>query len=196
MCARYPGVIKQILTHHAYTALYLLPPTDRPVTLSAFRSTIREDDQGTAPQENHTMVNMMTAGEFVNVKAIIYAWQAQFCHHGCVLSLLCACWIAYPGGAMVHLCASFAADDHSADPWCVHLCSRCAGSPNVVFEQYCGVAGLSTSKSLAPKDQLATLTTTGLKMQRTSSTATPTLHIRIQVCCHTYVSWFVLCIFV
>jgi hypothetical protein len=62
VCARYPGVIKQILTHHAYTALYLLPATDRPVTLSAFRSTIRENDQGTAPQENHTMVNMMTAG--------------------------------------------------------------------------------------------------------------------------------------
>ena len=24
---------------------------------------------------------------------------------------------AFAGGAMVHLCASFAADDHSADPW-------------------------------------------------------------------------------
>jgi hypothetical protein len=66
VCARYPGVIKQILTHHAYTALYLLPSTDRPVTLSAFRSTIREHDQNTAPQENHTMVNMMTAGAFAH----------------------------------------------------------------------------------------------------------------------------------
>ena len=49
-------MIKQILTHHAYTALYLLPPSDRPATLSAFRATIREDDQGTAPQENQAMV--------------------------------------------------------------------------------------------------------------------------------------------
>ena len=122
-------MIKQILTHHAYTALYLLPPSDQPVTLSvrhksplivwspcsvhacpepvlanavfhkdvliegrgcfslqAFRSTIRDEDGGSAPQENHAMVNMMTAG-----------------------------------GAMVHLCASFAADDHSADPWSFYI---------------------------------------------------------------------------
>ena len=25
------------------------------------------------------------------------------------------------GGAMVHLCASFAADDHSADPWSFYI---------------------------------------------------------------------------
>ena len=103
-------MIKQILTHHAYTALYLLPAADRPVTLSAFRSTIREDDQGTAPQENHTMVNMMTAG--------MLAYTESKDGSDCVHVIQCHVGL-FAGGAMVHLCASFAADDHSADPWCV-----------------------------------------------------------------------------
>ena len=89
VCARYPGVIKQILTHHAYTALYLLPPTDRPVTLSAFRSTIRDDDKGTAPQENHTMVNLMTAGACI----VLYMWnEFIYSHLACLQVVLwCTC---------------------------------------------------------------------------------------------------------
>jgi len=56
VCARLPGIIKQIGTHHAYTALYLLG--EAPHKVSAFRSMIREDDMGTAPQENLAMINM------------------------------------------------------------------------------------------------------------------------------------------
>lgn len=55
--ARYPGVIRQILTHHSYTMLYL---AGQPQSISCFSSTIN----GTiAPQENVAMVNMkMTSG--------------------------------------------------------------------------------------------------------------------------------------
>ena len=50
--ARYPGVIRQILTHHAYTTLYL---AGAPRSISCFSTTIN----GTiAPQENVAMVNM------------------------------------------------------------------------------------------------------------------------------------------
>ena len=50
--ARYPGVIRQILTHHAYTMLYL---AGQPQSISCFNTTIN----GTiAPQENVAMVNM------------------------------------------------------------------------------------------------------------------------------------------
>lgn len=50
--ARYPGVIRQILTHHAYTMLYLMGP---PESISCFNSTI---NGRIAPQENVAMVNM------------------------------------------------------------------------------------------------------------------------------------------
>jgi predicted dehydrogenase len=74
--ARYPGVIRQILTHHAYTTLYLAGQAQ---SVSCFRSTIN----GTiAPQENVAMVNMKMKS-----------------------------------GALSHLCASFANDDQSGDPW-------------------------------------------------------------------------------
>lgn len=74
--AKYPGVIRQILTHHAYTAIYL---AGLPQSISCFRTTIN----GTiAPQENVAMVNMKMKS-----------------------------------GALSHLCASFANDDHAGDPW-------------------------------------------------------------------------------
>jgi predicted dehydrogenase len=74
--ARYPGVIRQILTHHAYMTLYL---AGEPESLSALKTTIND---GTVPQENLAMVTMKMKS-----------------------------------GALSHLCASFAADDHAGDPW-------------------------------------------------------------------------------
>lgn len=73
---RYPGVIRQILTHHAYMTLYL---AGEPASLSALKSTLND---GTVPQENLAMVTMKMKS-----------------------------------GALAHLCASFASDDHSGDPW-------------------------------------------------------------------------------
>ena len=73
---RYPGVIRQILTHHAYITLYL---SGQPESLSALKSTLND---GTVPQENLAMVIMKMKS-----------------------------------GALSHLCASFASDDHSGDPW-------------------------------------------------------------------------------
>lgn len=74
--ARYPGVIRQILTHHSYTMLYL---AGAPKTVSCMRHTV---DDTLAPQENVAMANI----------------QMQ-------------------DGTLSHLCASFANDDHSGDPW-------------------------------------------------------------------------------
>ncbi|MDP4679993.1 MAG: Gfo/Idh/MocA family oxidoreductase [Cyclobacteriaceae bacterium] len=50
--ARYPGVIRQILTHHSYTMLYL---AGRPKTISCLKHTV---DATIAPQENVAMANM------------------------------------------------------------------------------------------------------------------------------------------
>ncbi|MFY0654852.1 MAG: Gfo/Idh/MocA family oxidoreductase [Cyclobacteriaceae bacterium] len=50
--ARYPGVIRQILTHHSYTMLYL---AGRPKTISCLKHTV---DDTLAPQENVAMANM------------------------------------------------------------------------------------------------------------------------------------------
>jgi predicted dehydrogenase len=52
VAARYPGVIRQILTHHAYCTLYLV---GEPVKLSCMKATIND---GTVPQENIAMVTM------------------------------------------------------------------------------------------------------------------------------------------
>lgn len=49
--ARYPGVIRQILTHHSYTMLYLAGPPD---TVSCLKYT---SDPTLAPQENVAMAN-------------------------------------------------------------------------------------------------------------------------------------------
>ena len=74
--ARYPGVIRQIMTHHAYTMLYL---AGQPKSISCFKHTV---DTTIAPQENVAMAIMkMTSG------------------------------------TLSHLCASFANDEHSGDPW-------------------------------------------------------------------------------
>ncbi len=50
--ARYPGVIRQILTHHSYTMLYL---AGEPKTVSCFMNTV---DDTLAPQENVAMANI------------------------------------------------------------------------------------------------------------------------------------------
>ena len=50
--ARYPGVIRQILTHHSYTMLYL---AGRPKTISCLKHTV---DDTLAPQENVAMANI------------------------------------------------------------------------------------------------------------------------------------------
>jgi predicted dehydrogenase len=50
--ARYPGVIRQILTHHSYTMLYL---AGEPKTISCLMNTV---DATIAPQENIAMANI------------------------------------------------------------------------------------------------------------------------------------------
>lgn len=74
--ARYPGVIRQILTHNCYTMLYLV---GKPLTVSCLSHTINAK---LAPQENLAMAN-----------------------------------VKMENGAMSHLSASFANDDHAGDPW-------------------------------------------------------------------------------
>ncbi len=74
--ARYPGVIRQILTHHSYTLLYL---AGAPKMVSCFRHTV---NASLAPQENVAMAN-----------------------------------VHMQSGALGHLSASFANDDHAGDPW-------------------------------------------------------------------------------
>jgi predicted dehydrogenase len=78
VAARYPGVIRQIMTHHAYILLYL---AGRPVSVSAMKATLHYQ---TISQEDIAMVTLRLQS-----------------------------------GALAHFCASFAADDHSADPWTV-----------------------------------------------------------------------------
>lgn len=75
---RYPGVVRQILTHHSYILLYLV---GKPAELCAMKSTLHYKDY---PEEDIAMVQMRL-------------------HNG----------------ALAHFCASFAADDHAADPWTV-----------------------------------------------------------------------------
>jgi predicted dehydrogenase len=75
---RYPGVVRQILTHHSYILLYLV---GKPVELCAMKATLHYAEY---PEEDIAMVQMRL-------------------HNG----------------ALAHFCASFAADDHAADPWTV-----------------------------------------------------------------------------
>jgi predicted dehydrogenase len=75
---RYPGVVRQILTHHSYIMLYLV---GRPVEVCAMKATLHYKEY---PEEDIAMVQMRLAN-----------------------------------GALAHFCASFAADDHAADPWTV-----------------------------------------------------------------------------
>lgn len=53
VAARYPGVIRQIMTHHAYTSLYLMG--EAPHTVSAMKATIND---GSVSQENLAMLMM------------------------------------------------------------------------------------------------------------------------------------------
>ncbi len=78
VAARYPGVVRQILTHHSYILLFL---GGRPRRLSALKACLHYER---ITQEDIAIVNL----EMEN-------------------------------GALAHLCASFAADDHSSDPWTV-----------------------------------------------------------------------------
>lgn len=75
---RYPGVVRQILTHHSYILLYLV---GKPVELCAMKATLHYQEYA---EEDIAMVQMRLAN-----------------------------------GALAHFCASFAADDHAADPWTV-----------------------------------------------------------------------------
>lgn len=75
---RYPGVVRQILTHHSYILLYLV---GKPVELCAMKATLHYKEY---KEEDIAMVQMRL-------------------HNG----------------ALAHFCASFAADDHAADPWTV-----------------------------------------------------------------------------
>jgi predicted dehydrogenase len=75
---RYPGVVRQILTHHSYILLYLV---GKPVELCAMKATLHYKEYA---EEDIAMVQMRL-------------------HNG----------------ALAHFCASFAADDHAAEPWTV-----------------------------------------------------------------------------
>ncbi len=75
---RYPGVVRQILTHHSYILLYLV---GQPVDLCAMKATLHYKEYS---EEDIAMVQMRMKN-----------------------------------GALAHFCASFAADDHAADPWTV-----------------------------------------------------------------------------
>ena len=78
VASRYPGVVRQILTHHSYILLYLV---GKPVELCALKATLHYKEYA---EEDIAMVQMRLAN-----------------------------------GALAHFCASFAADDHAADPWTV-----------------------------------------------------------------------------
>jgi predicted dehydrogenase len=78
VASRYPGVVRQILTHHSYILLYLV---GKPVELCAMKATLHYKQY---TEEDIAMVQMRL-------------------HNG----------------ALAHFCASFAADDHAADPWTV-----------------------------------------------------------------------------
>lgn len=52
VAARYPGVVRQILTHHSYILLYL---AGKPLSVSAMKATIND---GSVPQENLAMANL------------------------------------------------------------------------------------------------------------------------------------------
>jgi predicted dehydrogenase len=76
IAARYPGVIQQIMTHHAYILLYL---AGRPVRLSGMKASLHYEK---LTREDIAFVNLELAS-----------------------------------GALAHFVASFAADDHTSDPW-------------------------------------------------------------------------------
>ena len=80
VAAKYPGVLRQIVTHHFYSLLYLL---GRPMCVTALASETR------SPQEKLDREDQV------------------------------ALLLKMPGGALVNMFASFAADDQTSDPWTV-----------------------------------------------------------------------------
>ena len=56
------------------------------------------------------------------------------------------------GGAMVHLCASFAADDHSADPWSFYI---------KVIGAHCHCHGLPRTAPTLATSRMVVLTESG-----------------------------------
>lgn len=76
VAARYPGVIRQIMTHHAYVLLFLGAV---PTHAAAMKATVND---GSVPQENLAVATLQLRGS-----------------------------------GIAQLQASFAADDHSGDPW-------------------------------------------------------------------------------
>jgi predicted dehydrogenase len=78
VASRYPGVVRQILTHHSYILLYLV---GKPKKICAMKATRHYKEY---KEEDIAMVQMQMEN-----------------------------------GALAHFCASFAADDHAADPWTV-----------------------------------------------------------------------------
>lgn len=78
VAARFPGVVRQILTHNSYILLYL---SGKPKRLCAMKATLHYEK---ISQEDIAMVQL-----------------------------------EMEDGSLAHLCASFAADDHAADPWTV-----------------------------------------------------------------------------
>lgn len=84
VCARLPGIIRQILTHHGYITLYLMESLGDPITVSAMKATI-----------NDSSIN---AGSWL-------------------LENLAHVTLQFKAGALGHLQASFANDDHTSAPW-------------------------------------------------------------------------------
>jgi predicted dehydrogenase len=78
VASRYPGVVRQILTHNSYILLYLV---GKPKRLCAMKACLHYKEY---KEEDIAMVQ-----------------------------------IELENGALAHMCASFAADDHAADPWTV-----------------------------------------------------------------------------
>lgn len=78
VASRYPGVVRQILTHNSYILLYLV---GKPKRLCAMKACLHYKEY---KEEDIAMVQL-----------------------------------ELESGALAHLCASFAADDHAADPWTV-----------------------------------------------------------------------------
>ena len=68
VAARYPGVIRQIMTHHAYTSLYLMG--DEPTSVSAMKATIND---GSVAQENLAVLLMQMRSGALSVLQTSFA---------------------------------------------------------------------------------------------------------------------------
>ena len=77
---KYPGVIRQVMTHHAYTLLYL---AGQPDSVQAMKQTQH--------YQEYTKEDIAIAN------------------------------VRMKNGALAHLEVSFAADDHSSDPWSLYM---------------------------------------------------------------------------